>query len=74
MITDGRKWHYLELSALLRGITSEDVGDVYCSNYFHSYRNKRKLKKHYNVCKNHDYCFVEMPKKDNKILKFNHGE
>ena len=32
------------------------------------------LKKHYDVCKNHDYCYVEMPNKDNNILKYNHGE
>ena len=30
--------------------------------------------KHYNVCKNHDYCYVEMPKEGNKILKYNRGE
>ena len=29
---------------------------------------------HYNVYKNHDYCYVEMPKKDNKILKYNTGK
>ena len=23
---------------------------------------------------NHDYCYVEMPKEDNKTLKYNHGE
>ena len=23
---------------------------------------------------NHDYCYVEMPKEDNKVLKYNHGE
>ena len=23
---------------------------------------------------NHDYCYVEMPEEDNKILKYNHGE
>ena len=32
------------------------------------------LKKHRNVCENHDYCYVEVPKKDNKILKYNQGE
>ena len=26
------------------------------------------------MCENHDYCCVEMPKEDNKILKYNHGE
>ena len=34
---------------------------------------ENKLKKHKNVCENHDYCYVEMSKKDNKILKYNHG-
>ena len=24
--------------------------------------------------KNDDYCYKEMPKEDNKILKYNHGE
>ena len=38
------------------------------------YRTKIKLKKHENVCENRDYCYVEMPRKDNKILKYNHGE
>ena len=39
MITDGKKWHYLavkKLSVLLRGITSNHVGDFYCLKYFHS--------------------------------------
>ena len=29
---------------------------------------------HKNVCENYDYCYVEMPEEDNKILKYNHGE
>ena len=37
-------------------------------------KSQGKLKKHKNVCENYDYYYVEMPKKDNKILKFNHGE
>ena len=44
------------------------------SNCFHSYSTENKLKKHENVCKNHDYCYVEMSNEDNKILKYNHGE
>ena len=43
-------------------------GDFYCLNCPHSYRTENQLKKRYNVCKNHDYCYVEMPKEDNKIL------
>ena len=77
MITDGEKWHYLavkSLSALLRGITSNHNGDFYCLNCFHSYSTKEKLKKHEKVCNNHDYCYVEMPNDNNKVLKYNHGE
>ena len=77
MITDGEKWHYLTVkkwSVLLKGITSKHKGDFYCLNCFHSYSTKEKLKKHRNVCENHDYCYVEMPEKDNKILEYYLGE
>ena len=30
--------------------------------------------KNKSVCENHDYCYVEMPDEDSKILKYNHGE
>ena len=77
MITDGKKWHYLTvkcLSALLKGITSNHKGEFYCLNCFHLYSTKENLQKHEKVCNNHDYCFVEMPNDDNKILKYNYGE
>ena len=63
-----------KFSVLLRGITSNNNGDFYCLNCFHLYSIKEKLKKHKNVYKNHDYYYVEMPKEDNKILKYNQGE
>ena len=37
------------------------------------YTTENKLKKHIKVCENHDYCYVEMPEEDNKILKYNQG-
>ena len=77
MITDGKKWHYLavkSLSALLRRITSKHDRDFYGLNCFHWYSTKNKLKKYEKVCNDHDYCYVEMPDEDNKILKYNHGE
>ena len=43
MTTDGEKWHYLavkKISALLRWITSNHVGDFYCLNFFLLYRTK----------------------------------
>ena len=63
-----------KMSALLRGITSNHKKDFYCLNCFHSYSTKNKFEKHEKVCNDHDYCYVEMPKEYNKILKYNHGE
>ena len=68
-ITDGKKWHYLavkKLSGLFKVIRSKHDRDFYCFNCFHSYTTKNKLKKHENICKNHDYCYVEMPNEDKK--------
>ena len=77
MITNGKKWHYLavkSLFALFREITGNNHGDFYCLNYFQSYTTENKLKKHKKVCENHDYCYEEMPKEYNRILKYNQGE
>ena len=77
MITDGEKWHYLavkSLSALFRGIKSNHKEDFNCLKCFHSYSTENKLKKQKKICENHDYCYVEMPEEDNKILKYNQGE
>ena len=70
-------WHYLavkSLSRIIRGITSNHVGDFYCLHCFHSYRTKNKLEKHEKACKNHDFCNVKMPDEDNKILKYTPGD
>ena len=77
MISDGQKWHYLvvkNLSGLLRRITSNHKEDFYCLNCFHSYRTENKLEAHKKICENDDYCHVEMPTKNNNIIKYNHGE
>ena len=62
------------MSALFRRIKGNNNGDFYCLNCFQSYTTENKLKKHKKLCENHDYSYVEMPEKDNKILKYNHGE
>ena len=62
------------VSALLNGITSNHHGDFYCLNCFRAYTTKNKLESHKKVFKNHDYCHVEMPNKNNKIIKYNQGE
>ena len=62
------------MSALFRGITGNNNRDFYCLNCFQSYTTENNLKKHKKVCENHDHCYVEMPEKDHRILKYNHGE
>ena len=59
---------------MLKGITSKHVGDFYCLNCFHSYTTENKLKQHESVYKNYVYSYVEMPKENNKILKYNREE
>ena len=77
MISNGENWHYLvakSLSGLLTGITSNHKEDFYCLNCFHSYRTKNKLEAHKKICENRDYCRIEMPTKDNIVIKYNHGK
>ena len=77
MITDGEKWHYLtvkNLPGLLRGITSTHKEEFYCLNCFCSYKTKMSSKYIKKICENHNYCHIEMPTKDNNIIKYNQGE
>ena len=77
MITENIKKHFLtakNLSSLLQGMTSNYFEDFFCWNCFHSFSTENKLKKHEKVCNNHHYCYIEIPKEYNKILKYNHGE
>ena len=77
MITNGEKWHYLtvkNLPGLPREITSTHYGDFYCLKCFRSYITINKFELHKKICENHDYCHVEMPTKDNDIIKYNQGE
>ena len=48
MIGDSEKWHYLavkNIPRLLKGISSNHVGDHYCLGCFHSYSTANRLKK-----------------------------
>ena len=77
MISNGKKWHYLaikDIPMLFRGIRSKNNGDFYCLNCFPSFRTENALKNYENTCRNHNYCYTEMPNKDCNILKCNHGQ
>ena len=64
MISNDENWHYFvvkSLNGLLKGITSNHKEDFYCLNCFCAYSMRNKLEKHKKICKNHNYCNVEMP-------------
>ena len=77
MTSNGENWHYLavkSLPGLLKGITSNHKEDFYCLNCFCAYTTRNKLEEHKKICENHEYCLVEMPYEDNKIIQYNQGE
>ena len=61
-------------SELLRGITSKHNGDFYCLNCFDLYTTEKKLREHQRICSDHDFCYLNMPDDDNKILKYIPGK
>ena len=69
MIPNGEIWHYLALSALLRGITFKTA--LPCLNCLHSFATEIKHESHKNVCENKNFCNVIIPSEDTKILEFN---
>ena len=74
MIPNGEGSHYLaikKLSALLRVITSKHHGNFHCLNCLHSFATEKKRESNKKVCKSKDFCNVEMPLEDTKILEFN---
>lgn len=44
---------------------------MYC---LHLFKTESKLKSSENICKNHNYCKVNMPELCRKILKFNYKQ
>ena len=62
------------LSRLLREKTSNHHEDFYCLNCFNSYSTENRLKEHEELCNKHDSCRIKMPRRVEKILKYNHGE
>ena len=77
MIGYSEKWHYLavkNLPRLLRGISSNHVGDYYCLGCFHSYSTADRLKKHERLCNNHKFREIEMPTEKNEKLNIHRGQ
>ena len=72
---NGKK-HYTaikSLPALLRGVTSQHNGDSYCRNCLGSFRDDEARNEHLKVCKNHDFCRIDMPEEGKNILRYQEG-
>ena len=72
MISNDENWHYFvvkSLPGLLKGITPNHKEDFYCLNCFCAFITKNKFEEHKKICENHEYCHVEMPNENNKIIK-----
>ena len=73
-MVDGFSCPIRSLSRLFRGVTANYNGDFYYLNCLDSFQTENALKIHERLCDKNDYCHVEMPNKNNKTLKYNHGE
>ena len=73
MIPNEKKWHFLavkKLSVLLLVTTSKHHGNSYCLNSIHFFSTENKLQSHKRVCQKNDFCNVNMPSEETKILEF----
>ena len=73
IISNREGWHYLaliQLSSLLRGVTSTYNGNFYCLNCFYLYGTENNLEWYIKVCQNKEFFRVVVPSKDTRILKF----
>ena len=60
-----------KLSGIFRGISCKDLGDFCYLNCFHSFGTEKKLESDKKACEKKDFCNVNMPSDDTKILEFN---
>lgn len=77
MITKDKRWHYLlvtKQSTLFKRITSNNNCDYCCLNCFNSYTAENILRSHDLICKNHNYCHIEISKEGYNISKYKQGE
>ena len=47
--------------------------NCYCYGCFHSFRTQSKLEEHNNLCKNHKYCAVKVPKQGKNFRSHKFG-
>ena len=70
-IEENENTHYCLIKDLDSFLCDKNRNKQYtCRNCLQGFRRKETLEKHKEICLDHDYCKVIMPKKDNNILKF----
>ena len=70
-IEENENTHYCLIKDLDSFLCDKNRNKQYtCRNCLQGFRRKETLEKHKEICLDHDYCKVVMPKKDNNILKF----
>ena len=78
MITDGKyKWHSFAIRSLpasLRDVASTHNGDYYCLNCLDSYRTKKKVKEHEEICIKNHYGLNKKPTEKNKYISSTPGK
>ena len=69
----GRRWHYLTVKNYWYYQEGEclNITRFLLSKFFHSFRTKKKIQSHRDICKNKDFSSIIMPPEDTKILEFN---
>ena len=63
-----------KISALLKGITSKNNSDFYCSNCPHAFKTKDILESNKRVRENKGFCKVVMSSEDTKTFEFNQNQ
>ena len=63
-----------KISALLKGITSKNSSDFYCSNCPHAFKTKDILESNKRVRENKGFCKVVMSSEDTKTFEFNQNQ
>ena len=53
----------------MQGKSSKSHENYYFCGYFHSFRSQSTLEKHTELCKDHDYCKINLPEKGKNIKK-----
>ena len=60
-------------SKLMRDISSDSHENYYCFGCFHSFRCNSTSEKHTRLCKDHDFCRINLPKNNKNIREHKNG-